>query len=222
MQHTTCVVSLYTAAVWGMAHGKKNEEMSRNQLTGGNRCWNCQLSNIIIIIKNVSRKEEKSFASICSASFSEVCFPTLCFTKDLGLQNRGRRVSGGERSLGTTMMKGVKWVISSPVPLCAPKAATTACTVCSAPFSSALGDAINQVCFLPAVITHCFASPSWGAGEAELWAGGIFSAFGKSSRSDWPYRKVRRNSCVASEDCAGSLAGAPPLFFYPTVYPEAV
>lgn len=172
--------------------------MSRNQLTGGNRCWNCQLSNIIIIIKNVSRKEEKSFASICSASVSEVCFPTLCFTKDLGLQNRGRRVSGGERSLGTTMMKGVKWVISSPVPLCAPKAATTACTVCRVPFSSALGDAINQVCFLPAVITHCFASPSWGAGEssnsskAELWARGTFSAFGKSSRSDWPYRKVRK------------------------------
>lgn len=45
-------------------------------------------ADIVILIKNGLRKEEKSFARSCSISFSEVCFCSSAFPRDLGLHSK--------------------------------------------------------------------------------------------------------------------------------------
>lgn len=66
----------------------------------------------IIVIKNGLRKEEESFARSCSISFSEVCFCTSAFPRDLGLHNKGRRVSLADAVL---MIKG--WYVGQFISL---------------------------------------------------------------------------------------------------------
>lgn len=62
-----------------------------------------RFADIIVVIENGLRKKEKGFARSGSVSFSQVCFCTSAFPGDVGLQNKGRRVSVADAVL---MIKG--------------------------------------------------------------------------------------------------------------------